>query len=272
VVEHRLPLSVRQYIVLIRAGLRAELQYRGNLVVTALGAMAFQGVSLAFVGIVVHRFGSIGGWGLSEVAFLYGMRMVSHGLMTVPLGQLWQSGTVLREGEFDRYLLRPINPYVQLITRRFALPSLGDIALGIIVLSSVSALAPVHWTPVAVLYLLAAVTGGALVEGSVLTAISALEFRFLSAFSLKSFCEDIITTFCAYPLSVLNRGVSYALTFIVPLAFIGYFPASILLGRRHELVVPAWLAAGAPLVGVLMFSASYLFFNRQMRHYASPGH
>jgi ABC-2 type transport system permease protein len=270
--RRRLPGEVRRLGVLFRTGFRAELQYRGNFLASILGAAAFQGMALAFVGVVVHRFGSIGGWGMAEIAFLYGIRMVSHGVCTVPLGQLWGMDEVVREGDFDRYLLRPTSTYVQVITRRFPILAVGDILLGVAVLGSVSAIAPVDWSPRTVGYLLAAVIGGGLMEGAILTTLSALAFRFMGSYSLNSFVDNIFTTFGTYPLAALGPVVSYGLTFVVPLAFVAYFPATVLLGRTGELFVPVWLAMGAPVVGAFAYVGSLWFFARQTRHYASPGH
>jgi len=61
------------------------------------------------------------------------------------------------------------------------------------------------------------------------------------------------------------------LTFVLPIAFVAYFPATVLLGRTDALSVPAWLAALAPLVGALLFTAAYTFWRHQIRHYSSSG-
>jgi len=267
----RLPLPIRQYAALLRAGFRAELQYRANAVLQVLGAVAYQGTSLAFVGILLHRFGTLGGWGFREIAFLYGMRLLSHAVYTVPFAQLGYVDFVIQNGEFDRYLLRPVNPFVQLLTRRFTLLALGDLVLGISLLVIVSVQAPVAWTPLHVLYLIAAVIGGGMVESGVHTGLGALTFRLLSTGSLKAFADEIFTVFGAYPLNVMGRVVSYGLTFLVPLAFIGYFPATILLGRSGELYVPTWLAGAAPAFGFAIFWAGYRLFIHQSRYYSSPG-
>ena len=60
-------------------------------------------MSLAFVGVIIFAFGSIGGWGLIEVAFVYGIRAMGHALHGLLSGQLWATDNVVREGEFDRY-------------------------------------------------------------------------------------------------------------------------------------------------------------------------
>jgi len=266
------PSTLRQYRVLLRLGLASALQYRTDFFLSALGAVFYEAVSLAFVGVIVHAFGSIGGWGLAEVAFIYGIRAMGHALHGLVSGQLWTTDWVVREGEFDRYLLRPVDPLVQLLTRSFQVSAVGDIVFGICVLSVTAVATGIAWSVGSVAYLLAAIVGSALVESAVMLAIASLSFRLLAAGSILRVADNVFVTFGPYPLSVLPRGVAYLLTFVVPLAFAAFFPAAILLGRTDDLFVPIWLAAASPMVGLALYGAAVAFFRQQMRSYTSPGH
>jgi len=62
------------------------------------------------------------------------------------------------------------------------------------------------------------------------------------------------------------------LTFGVPVAFIAYLPATVLLGRTGELSIHPALAYGAPGIGAAMFVLAYLFWRSQIAHYQSSGH
>ena len=270
-VVHR-PSSVRQCRVLVRVGLASALQYRADFAMTAVGAIFYEAVSLAFVGVIVYAFGSIGGWSLTEVAFVYGIRSMGHALHSLVSGQLWSTDDVVRQGEFDRYLVRPVNPLLQLLTRRFQVSAVGDIVFGICVLTVTAVATSISWSVAWVAYLLAAVVGSALVESAVMLAIASLAFRLLAASPILGVADSVFVTFGPYPLSVLPRTVSYLLTFVLPLAFAAFFPAAILLHRTDDLFVPLWLAAASPAVGVLVYVAAVAFFHRQMRAYSSPGH
>ena len=267
-----LPSPLRQYAVLVRLGFASAIQYRADFVMTAVGAIFYEAVSLAFVGVVIHAFGSIGGWTFTEVAFVYGIRTMGHALHGVLSGQLWATDYVVREGEFDRFLLRPINPLIQLITLRFQVTAVGDIAFGIVVLAITAVAAPIDWSVGRVAFLVAAVVGSALTESAVMLAISSLTFRLLASSPMLQVADTVFVTFGPYPLSVLPRAVSYLLTFVLPLAFAAYLPAAILLHRTGDLFVPVWLGFAAPAVGVMLYTAAVALFHQQTRSYSSPGH
>lgn len=268
----RPPSTLKQYAVLVRLGLTAALQYRADFVMVSIGAICYEAVSLAFVGVIVTAFGSIAGWTLVEIAFVYGIRATGHALHSLVSGQLWSIDNVVREGEFDRYLVRPVNPLLQLITRRFQVTAIGDLVFGAAVLVITSVAAPIDWSPLRIGYLVFVVIGSAGVESAVMLAIASLTFRLLVSTPMLSIIDTVFVTFGPYPVSVLPRAVGYLLTFVLPLAFAGFFPAAILLGRTDDLFVPVWLGAISPLVGVLLYVLAVVFFHRQVRHYASPGH
>lgn len=76
-----------------------------------------------------------------------------------------------------------------------------------------------------------------------------------------------MATFGSYPLNILPKSVAGAFTFGLPLAFIAYLPAGWLTGQASVLGVPEWLAAGSPLIGLVLFIAARLQWNRSLRRY-----
>jgi len=263
---------MRAYVILLGAALRAELQYRANFLINMLGGICYQGIGLAFIWAVLSQFGTVGGWSLREVAFLYAIRLTAHGLWIVPFGQLLSVDDVVRQGEYDRYLVRPANPLVQLITRRIHLTACGDLLGGLLLLAVAGANAPVRWSPGAALFLLLAIVGGAMVELSLQLGASAMTFRLLSTLSLKFGIDAVFNEVGSYPLKIFGGTARFGLTFVFPLAFVAYLPSTVLMDRTGELAVPTWLAWGSPLVGGLLLTAAYLFWTRQSRHYTSSGH
>jgi viologen exporter family transport system permease protein len=262
----------RTYWLLLGAAWRTELQYRNNLLINVLGGLCYQGVGLAFIWAVIDRFGHIGGWNLNEIAFLYGLRLTAHGLWVVPGHQLIFVDEVVVEGEYERYLLRPASPLLQLLTRRIRPIALGDLGGGIVLLVLAAWHAQVDWSPEAIAFLLLAVVGGAMVEASLQLAASGLVFRLLQTMALKNFIDGIFNEFGNYPLKIFGPVTRFGLTFVFPLAFVAYLPSTVLLHRADELSVPARLAWGSPLAGALLLFVAYRFWIRQSRYFQGSGH
>jgi ABC-2 type transport system permease protein len=68
---------------------------------------------------------------------------------------------VVHTGEFDRYLLRPVSLFLQLLMRRFNLQQFGDVVIAAAILGFALPRAAIDWTPAKALWLVAAVAAGA---------------------------------------------------------------------------------------------------------------
>jgi ABC-2 type transport system permease protein len=269
----RLRRAVRIWWALQRAAVRSRLQYRLDLLIGILMGIAYQGSGFAFVWIVLARFHTLGGWTFGQVGFLYGMRLVAHALWLVPFGSVSIGlDRVVREGEFDRYLLRPVNPLVQAMTADARTGPFGDLVTGVGILAAAASRAGVDWSPLALGYCALAVAGGALVECSAQLALSALTFRLLETQPLRWFVDDLFSYFGSYPMRIFGTGTEWALTVVVPVAFVAYLPASVLLGRSDQLRVAPAVAYAAPLLGVMTFGLAYRLWKGQLRAYQSSGH
>ncbi|MBP2384186.1 ABC transporter permease [Brachybacterium sacelli] len=262
----------RTYAILLGATWRSMRVHRVNLVLTFLGSAALQGTQLAFIGVLLGAFGTIAGWDVFEVAFLYGLRLTAHGVCTINFGQHRASAQVVRDGDWDRYLLRPASPLMQLLTRFFNPGTLGDLVLGLAILGVAASQVGVDWTAGAVAYLALAAIGGGLVEAGLQIGISGLDFRMGPTTRVKDTIDRVLTDFGAYPMTIFGTAGTYLLTFPLPLAFMAYLPAAIVLGHEGELVVPTWFALISPLAGPLILVAGVMVFRYLSRFYASPGH
>ena len=74
-----------------------------------------------------------------------------------------------------------------------------------------------------------------------------------------------------YPMHIYPRWLRSIFTFILPMAFINYYPALWLLGKTDPLGGPAWLAFLSPLVCAIVFVIGVRFWWYGVRHYTSTG-
>src|SRR5258706_670490 len=112
------------------ASVRGELQYRANFLIMALMGIVYQCTGFAFIWVVLARFQALAGWPLGEVAFLYGLRLLMHSLNGALTGGLYSLEWKGRPGEFDRYLVRPLPPLLQLLCERIHVCTVGDLIGG----------------------------------------------------------------------------------------------------------------------------------------------
>jgi hypothetical protein len=73
--------------------------------------------------------------------------------------------------------------------------------------------------------------------------------------------------YAKYPVSIFNSAFKLIFTFVIPIAFIAYYPSLIFL-RPDEIPLLTWLS---PFIGILFFYLSYLIWMKGARSYSGTG-
>ena len=84
--------------------------------------------------------------------------------------------------------------------------------------------------------------------------------------------DSVCSTYANYPLSIFGSILAWIFTFLVPLAFVAYLPATVLLDRTEELQLAPAFAYAAPLAGLVWLAIATRVFNSQLGSYQSAGH
>jgi ABC-2 type transport system permease protein len=69
------------YLRLLSVQLRSQMSYRLSFWMELVSTGLSNGVIFLSIALIIQRFGSIAGWSLSELAFLYGLIEASFGMM-----------------------------------------------------------------------------------------------------------------------------------------------------------------------------------------------
>lgn len=264
--------NARLYWLLQRAALRSGMQYRLNVAIMVLGGAAYQGSGLAFLWVLLHTVPRLAGWNFGQIAFLYGLRLLAHGVWLLLLNGITVTDAVVRAGEFERVLLRPVNPLLQMAPNPRSLMPLGDFSIAVVVFGASLTLVHIDWTPATIAVCLLGLLGGILIESAVALFLAGVSIRVVNLWAVRWFVDDSISMLSSYPLGIFSTGAQRLLTYLLPVAFIAYLPSSVVLHRTGQLAVPTVLAYLGPLVGAVMFAVAYLFWGRQLRHYQGVGH
>jgi ABC-2 type transport system permease protein len=250
-----------------KANFRAKLEYRADFIAGIVVGLAWQSSILVFAGVVLTRFSGLGGWTSGGVLLIAAMRLLSHGLVTLFFSQLWAMSFIVPEGRLDGYLVRPMPVYRQVLLGEFPVNAFGDSAAGVLTFALALSRLHLDWTPSRVVYLVLGVIGGVLLEAGLQTVIAATTLRTPVGVSWFMWLDSIVGSFGNYPLRVLPAIPRFALTFVLPVAFIAYLPAAVITGRVASTGLYPWLVYGAPLVGLLVYLASRWFWTYMLRYY-----
>ena len=242
------------------------MEYRANFIIGAASTVVQQSAWLLTIWVVMSQIPSLNGWGLNEVLLIYGLVTLAQSINHMFADNLWTIGwNYIRSGQFDRFLVRPIDPLFHLLADRFCHDGLGHFLTGLVLIAGSTAAMNFEWTIGKFAYAVVAVlSGGAIfISLNLLTATTAFWIVESIPFTQIVFNNH---EFAKYPLSIYHRGLQFMLTWIVPYGFASFYPASYLLGR--DVGVMAWLA---PVVAGILLFVSYRFWQIGLRRYSSTG-
>ncbi|MDB5040407.1 MAG: hypothetical protein JWN27_1133 [Candidatus Eremiobacteraeota bacterium] len=247
------------------------LEYRANFVMWAFFTIIYHGTAIVALWVTLRNFPSINGWNFRETAFMYGLWMLGHSLHNTLFTGVGSVPEFVREGRFDRFLVRPLDPLFQAITvPQQVWPD--ELILAVIYFCVATAFAGVRVDWIFVLYVPFVAIGGALIDFGINLAIATASFWFTRIDSLRWVFMSLEQEFSRYPISIYQRGVRIALTFALPFAFMNYFPATYLLHKSEDgLHLNPAVGLLTPLVGAVCVAAGYAFWRVGIDRYQGTG-
>ncbi|MFG2634277.1 ABC transporter permease [Streptomyces sp. NPDC048362] len=263
--------SVRVYRMIAGIWIRSTMAYRASFAMTTFGNFAATFFDFVAIMLMFSRVDALGGWSLPEVAFLYGLSGTAFGLADLVIGSMERLGRRVRDGTLDTLLVRPAPVLAQVAADQFALRRLGRVTQGLLVLGWAVARLDVAWTPSKVLLMPVAVVSGCGIFCAVFVAGAAFQFLVQDASEVQNAFTYGGTTLLQYPPTVFARELVRGVTFVLPLAFVNWLPASYVLGRPYPVGLPRWVAFAPPLVAVGCCALAGLAWRAGLRSYRSTG-
>ncbi|MBI3734441.1 MAG: ABC-2 family transporter protein [Chloroflexi bacterium] len=265
--------TMRLYFKLIGIRVRAQMQYRLSFWVDLAGTGLATGVEFLTLAAVFGRFGSIGGWSLGEVAFLYGLVETAFATMDMIFSGFDPDffSQQVRRGTFDQMLLRPVSLPLQIFASEFLLRRIGRMAQGLAVWGFSLTLTHIAWTPAKLLYLPVVTVSTVAFFGGLFVAGAALCFYTVQSIEAVNIFTYGGTYMLSYPMHIYDEWFRRFFIYIVPSALLVYYPALFFLDKPDPLGLPSFAPFLAPLAGFGTLLAAFALWWVGVRRYTSTG-
>ena len=246
---------------------KTRLAYRMDFLVDTLGVLASIAIQLAVLTTLFSKVTALKGWSFEQVLFIYGFSLIPLGLFNLVSVNLYGfSDAYIIEGKFDRVLLRPVNALAQVLCESFNVSGLNEIGLGLAVGIWAAVRMNLELGALDLVALLLLAPTAALVYLGVFLAITSVSFWFEDRMGIAPPVYNVIR-FSRYPLTIYSLPVRILLTFVLPFAWVAFYPATWFVGGDDLKLV----AALTPLVGLVVFGGAVLIWRRGVGNYTSTG-
>jgi len=263
--------QLRVWQHLVGAKIRSGWQYRASFWLFLLSQTLVMCLDFAVILSIFTKVDSLGGWSALEVALLYGLSGVGFGMADTFVSAVENASTHIKAGTFDLFLLRPVSPLLHLTASEFELRRIGRVLQPLIVLVGSLALLDVDWTASRALLVPVTLVAGTVIFSAVWIATAAAAFWTVDGQEMGNAFTYGGNTATQYPLDVLGDWLKHLFTFVFPLAFVAYVPASEIVGKPTPLGLPGWTIWSSPLVAITAALVALGIWRTAVRHHQSTG-
>lgn len=257
--------NISLYFSFLKASLKEMLIYRLDCIVGMISQIVTQLVEIIFIWIVFQNTDNLAGWNFMQILLLYGVTLISVGIADFCFDALYDIGPkYIREGEFDKILLRPVHPLISIIGSSKEFTSLGYFGLGLFLTIVMLIKLSIPITVILILKIVFFSIVGAFIIGAINTIFSISSFwTYRSNEVIWSFYK--VYTFAQYPLDIYNKFIKILITVILPFAFVAYYPTMNYLGMHSYMIYIA------PLIMVILWIIAIKVWNIALNKYRSTG-
>lgn len=260
------------YASLLGVSIRAQMQYRAAFLLMLVGTFLTCVVEAIGIVALFDRFGNLGIWTLSHVAMLYGTVNITFALVDM-FGRGFDTfgSEMIRSGNFDRVLLRPLGSVFQIAAQELPLPKLGRLFQGLLVLGYALWTLGLEWNITLVLLYLFSIASMVAFFYGIQIVRATLCFWTIESLELVNTLSHGGQETAQYPMSIYKESFRDFFTFVIPLACVSYFPLVGVMGIEDPLGSTLMFQVSSPLAGFLFLGLCLLFWLFGVRHYRSTG-
>lgn len=254
----------KMYRVAIRMAVSSAMAYRADFIVNFLITLV-SNFFVPLVTILIYGAGaSIPGWNVYEALLIQSVFMLCTGFCSPFFyNMVWVTMGYVKDGAYDLLLIKPCPAIAITMAHSFELGSLGVLLGGLsmffISLSQLPPPSPLGWLCFVFFLLM-----GAVVLFGMICLMAASAFKWVGNGRIFEIF-DSVSQFGRYPATIFPRWLVTVVTYVFPVAMIGFFPASALLGEIDPMVF--W--AAVPCILFMLFGV--FVFQKMVHSYQSAG-
>jgi ABC-2 type transport system permease protein len=259
------------YAHIVRSRVRAAAQYRVSFTLQVVGAALLSFIDFIAILVIFDHLPHLAGWRLAEVAFLYGSSYVVFKAADAVMTNFDQLPLVIRTGAFDQILTRPLGTLGQVITGRTDIRHLGGIVQGAAILVFAFGRLEIDWDPARVIAFIVMIICAFVIYCAIWIATNSVAFWTTDAREVANSVTYGGNFLTQFPMHIYGKWMLRLFGYVIPLAFVNYFPSLYILEKSDPTGAPSWFRFMSPVVALLSVVAARAIWRSAVRHYRSTG-
>jgi len=255
------------YMTFTSQYIKRLVHYRLDFAIGVLSFVFVQFSGILLITLVFQQIPDLNGYTFEQMVFFYGFFQLPRGLDHLITDNIWLIPNKIRKGDLDRHLLRPIDPLFQIIAERFQHEALGELIVGGLLIAITFPSLGITPTLPMIGLIVVLILIGSLIYTSLKLLTASISFWTMNSMQVMVTVYNI-SDFAKYPITIFPTLIQTMITYVVPFAFVSFFPASVLLNQANGLSILFQSTVACMITG----SCALWVWNKGLRGYESSGH
>lgn len=256
----------RIYFKILAQALKSKMSYRADFIISMVGIVFTNIAGFFSFWVIFKNFPEICGWDYKEMLFLYGFSLIALTPVQCLFDNNWQLRGHVYSGDFIKYCFKPINIFFYFISEDFDTKGLGQLAFGVATLAYAWTALQIDFTFLVCVKLLIGLISASLFMIAILNISAAFCFYIIRAGFVMILMAKF-KDFARYPITIFNGAFRIIFTFVIPIAFMAYYPSLEFIGGKE----PVFLTYFTPVYGIIFFYVSYKIWMLGAGKYSGTG-
>ena len=254
------------YMRALSLHLKSELEYRTSFIFSFISQIVIFFSYYFVILSLFSRFNNIKGFTLYEVLLCFSIIQFGYSFNEVFARGLDKFDNLIVQGGFDRLLLRPKSIIIQVLYNESDFVKTSRLFHALIILVVALTHLNIEWSIMKVICLLLMIISATLIFFSIFLLAASYCFITVQGLEVRNVFTDGGKHMAQYPIGIFSKGFIYFFTFIIPYAFVNYYPLLYVLGKKNNI-----LYAFSPLLLFIYVIPCIIVFYLGVKRYSSVG-
>lgn len=222
------------YVKICKLKVKEILQYRFAFINNVFSQFFAYMVTFINITFLFKNINSLDGWSLKEILLLWALNVFSYGIA----GMFFYNGCNSLEwqtqsGDIDIFYVQPRSIFWNFMFKNISPIFIFHECFSTCFLIYILSTLDIHFSFLKIVYFLILILCAVCIQACIMILFAATSFKIIKSGNLLSTAIYGLRNFTTYPFSIYGKGIRFVVTFIIPYAFVSYYPAMYILEKKN---------------------------------------
>jgi len=254
------------YVKYMKMHFKKMMQYKASFALSFISQIFIFFTYYFTIIALFNKFSNVKGFSVYEVLLTFSIIQFGFSMNEVFARGIDHFDRLIIQGEYDRILVRPRNVLLQVLGYEMDFTKISRVIQAIIILVIALVNINIIWSFDKVLTLILMLISSCLIFFGIFLISASYCFITLEGLETRNMITDGGKHMSQYPIGIFQKGFRFVFTFIIPYAFVNYYPLMYLLNRTDNS-----LFMYSPLLIFIFLIPCFIIFKVLSKKYTSAG-